>query len=141
MGILYFFAACAIFAILLMIIIASELWLNSSYKNTNIIVRWLVFLPISIIRAGLVAVAVTLNTLYIAPLNPHFVMFLNWVAMPLVLFYTISKTLPQGKKIVPLVLCIIWLALNIFELIRGSQYTVMIILQSLGVNLCCICMV
>lgn len=117
MGFFKFLLTGAVYFLLVTILISTDYWIRGSYQNMNTILRWLLFLPVSVMRAGMIAAALILNTVYLAPLNEYLALSINWIVVPIFLFYSIMISIPYGKKVVPIVLAVTWATLGIVEII------------------------
>lgn len=124
MHFLYYMLGLALFASLVAALFWSHEWLNGSYKKSSAWVKWLAFLPISIARAGLIAAALFINTLYLFPIRESIAQCINWIVVPVFFFYTISLTIPRGKKVVPMTLCTLWMILGVLSILNGDPHVV-----------------
>lgn len=116
--------ALALFTLLLVALIWSQTWLNGSYQKYYEWVRWIVFLPISIARAVLAASMLFINMHYVFPLKESIALGILWVVVPILFFYTIGITIPRGKKVTPVVLCVLWIILDMLSVINGDSHEV-----------------
>ena len=131
MGLVYFFLAVIVEVVLYMIIVISELWLTGSYQKLNHLLRWLIFLPISVLRSFLLSAMVMLSVGYIVRLDEDFVKFLTYIITPVAFFYTLSISIPKGKKIIPIVLNAFWILGGIYKIIIHSYDWITTVFQVL----------
>lgn len=110
--------------LLVIALVSTDTWFKGSYQKTNIVLRWFLFLPLSIARAGLISIVLMLNNVYVNPINKHLAIFINWVVVPIFLFYTISITIPKGKKAFPLIVCFSWIFFGILELVTDPNINI-----------------
>lgn len=134
MHFLYYIIAFIVFNIMIYVIFQSLEWIKGNYKNTSELVRWVIFLPISITMSGSVSIALLLNTYYLFPLREALASCINWVAVPIFLFYIISLTIPRGKKVTPIILCALWVILGALSIINHDPEPIIRIIQVVALS-------
>ena len=72
---------------------------------------------------------------YVWPMNEILVRVVSWVLTPILLFYTVFKTIPRAKKPVTIVLASLWLALGVYDLVFAAKDFVPRLIQSLALAL------
>lgn len=136
MGLIYFFLAVIAEFVLFMGMVFSEQWLTGSYQKLKPILRWSIFIPLSVLRSYLFSLMVMLSVGYIVRLNESFVIFLTYITTPLVLFYTLSITIPKGKKIVPIILNVLWILAGLYKIAIQRYDWITTIFQALVLSIC-----
>lgn len=85
----------------------SEKWIDGSYQELSKFLRWILFLPVTFIRLVLFGFFVTFQ-------NDNGLSYnLSFLVNAVFVMYSIGRTIPLGKKIIPIVLSIIWIILDI----------------------------
>jgi hypothetical protein len=117
------------------LVLVAEMFLSNRFAQLPEWSRWLLFLPISFVLAFLVVVVFYIGTTYVWTMNENFQLIVQWVLAPIILFYTIFKTIPRAKKSVTITLTALWLALRIWEMITVPKNLVVGIIQSVALAL------
>jgi len=129
MGFLYYAITFMLFIAIIQIFAWLYAWGKGGYQDISEWLRWVIFLPISIIGAGVLSIALLINTHYLFPLKEEVGLCISWVIIPMILFYAVSITIPRGKKIMPMILCAIWVALSIFSVINNDPNQIIRVIQ------------
>jgi hypothetical protein len=114
MGFVYLMLGLFLWCVAVSVLLWSEKWLKTEYIKLAIKFRWLIFIPISILRSWLAGVVIS---------APFFFLYnpagqpISWIASFFMLVYTVSLTIPRAKKIIPLIICIVTTVLVIVELV------------------------
>lgn len=102
--------------VIVAVIVGSEL-LVGHFSKLPAWVRWLLFLPVSVARTLLLVLVFYIGTAYVLSLSEIAQRIVGWVVYPLLLFYTIFRTIPRAKKPVTIILSALWLVSGVWELI------------------------
>lgn len=131
---MFLIVAILIFLIAVVIIYYSEIWIRSNYNKFPLWLRWLIFLPLSILRSMIFSLGSAVYFIWFSSINEHITLLLQWIISPIFFFYTIGITIPKGKKIMPLILSLIWIAGGVFAIIsKEEEFVITRIFQILSI--------
>ena len=99
------------------------------YKKFNSIIRWLLFLPVSILRAFSCVMIISILFQGIFEINDTILSCVLWSMSPIILLLTINKTIPAKNRIIINTLGVLWIAGSIYEIIINSGNTIARIIQ------------
>jgi hypothetical protein len=90
------------------------------FIKLNSVIRWVLFLPVSIARSCFCVLILWVIFGGIFPIKENVLVSINWSVAPIIFLHTINKTIPRHSKIAVNILGVLWIIGSVYEIITQS---------------------